>query len=127
MIPGYLKISLAVTSGVALLFGEATVQPNDAYLHAKDLTVSGLLLAAVLFLYRELTREREKTASIQIETKAFVVAQSESIQRATDAQRVALEHVGTTLAALTTAASEQTETYRRHIDLVVRSSLNDRK
>lgn len=116
------KLAIAVMSGSSLLIGQ-TPAPSDLYLHAKDLTVSGLLLGAVVFLYRELTREREKTASIQVETKAFVVAQTEAIQRATDAQRVALEHVVTALASLTNAASEQSETYRRHIDLVVRASL----
>lgn len=119
------KLCLAVVSGGSLFVGQVQV-PSDLYLHAKDLTVSGLLLGAVIFLYRELTSERRRTAAIQVETKAFVVAQTESIQRATDAQRVALEHVATALASLTIAASEQSETYKRHIDLVVRASLKEK-
>ncbi len=116
-------MGLAVISGGALLFGEGLADPNDAYLHAKDITVSGLLLGAVIFLYRELDRVRKAEAQAQLEQRSFVVAQTESIQRATDAQRVALEHVVTALGALTIAAGDQTETYRRHIDAIVNKSL----
>ncbi len=91
-------------------------------MHAKDITVSGLLLGAVIFLYRELDRVRKAEALAQTEQRAFVVAQTESIQRATDAQRVALEHVGVALASLTIAAGEQTETYKRHIDALVKTA-----
>lgn len=115
-------MGVAVVSGGSLLFGEVLGDVNDAYLHAKDITVSGLLLLAVIFLYRELDRVRKAEAQAQIDQRAFVTAQTESIQRATDAQRVALEHVTVALGSLTIAAGEQTETYRRHIDALVKTA-----
>lgn len=121
LVPAPMKMVLAVASGGSLLVGQAD-GANDAYLHAKDLTVSGVLLAAVVFLYRELDRLRKADAEARVEQQKFVVAQTESIQRATDAQRVALEHVGTALASLTIAAGEQSETYKRHIDALVKTA-----
>lgn len=116
-----MKMILAVASGGSLLVGQ-TDGVSEAYLHAKDLTVSGVLLGAVIFLYRELDRLRKADAEARVAQQAFVVAQTESIQRATDAQRVALEHVGTALASLTIAAGEQSETYKRHIDALVKTA-----
>lgn len=78
----------------------------------KDLTVTGLLLVAVVYLYRELRADRK-------ETKEFITTQTAVMTDASKAQVVASGKVAEALTKLTTASEQQVEIYRAHINDLV--------
>ena len=117
--------SSAATLMLAQVAEAASPVINSAYA-LKDLTLSGVLLVAVVYLYRELGRERKKTEDIATESKAFIVTQSEAVRQAADAQGAALGEVAQALtkqqAALDTFIAIQRDHINRILDHVTKKN-----
>jgi hypothetical protein len=116
-------------SGVCILAAaqaEVLPQINAAYAF-KDLTVSGLLLAAVVFLYRELGRERKKTEEVAGSAKTFIEEQTVLMQAAAKEQSAALGQVASALESLEASSREQIDIHRTHVKAIIESALPVRK
>jgi hypothetical protein len=99
---------------------------NEAYA-IKDITISGLLLAAVIFLYRELGRERKKAEELAGATKSFIHEQTSLMQAAAKEQSGALAKVGDALDALKSSSDAQIEIHRTHVKAIVESALAQKR
>lgn len=120
-----IKESIIFLTSLPALIAQATeVQPqiNAAYAF-KDLTVSGLLLAGVIYLYRELARERkqreERDAARDMQLQSFVAAQTKAMTEAAEGQSAALGEVAAALGQLQEASRQQVTIYREHINKLV--------
>jgi hypothetical protein len=103
-------------SSVLVIFA-AQVEPQISAAYAfKDLTVSGLLLAAVVYLYRELGRERKAREESATDTKAFV-------EKQTAIQSEVFDKVASALGSLEASQREQIEIHRTHIKAIVDAAL----
>jgi hypothetical protein len=119
-----------LSSLTVMLAQQATAEvlpPLNAAYAFKDLTISGLLLAAVIFLYRELGRERKKSEDVAGATKAFIHEQTTLMQAAAKEQSAALSQVGDALQALKTSSDAQIEIHRTHVKAIVESALAHQK
>jgi hypothetical protein len=85
----------------------------------KDLTVSALLLTGVLFLYREVSRERRMREELHNETKQFIIEQSAINKAAAEKTGEALNDVAQALVKLQDASRQQFDLYSKHIDALV--------
>lgn len=121
-----MKLAFFASSIATLMLAQATdAVPaiNAAYAY-KDLTLAGVLLVAVGYLYRELGRERktsgERHAARDSEVKAFISTQAELMKSASDSQSEALGQVANALgrqqAALDTLCTIQREHINRILD-----------
>lgn len=102
-------------------------QPLNAAYAFKDITISGLLLAAVVFLYRELGRERKKSEEVTGATKVFIHEQTSLMQAAAREQSSALSKVGDALDALKASSDAQIEIHRTHVKAIIDSALAAKK
>lgn len=117
-----MKISavLFVSAVVTELLAAAEVEQQFSAAYAiKDITVAGLLLAAVGFLYRELSRERRKSEQAAASLQSFIVEQSERMREASEAQSEALDRVARAMNDLQNASVQQVAIYREHINALV--------
>jgi hypothetical protein len=123
-------VKAAFVSGICLLAAtqaaDVLPQINAAYAF-KDLTVSGLLLAAVVYLYRELGRERKKTEELAGSAKTFIEEQTVLMQSAAKEQSAALGQVAAALESLESSSREQIEIHRTHVKAIIESALPVRK
>lgn len=83
---------------------------DQAYAY-KDLTVSGLLMIAVIVLYRELRAEQKERKTIVEENRRFMELQSAAMKQAADSQGEALGEVVTVLQQLQDVTSRQVQLY----------------
>jgi choline-glycine betaine transporter len=116
-----MKISavLFVSAVVTELIAATETQHLTAATAIKDFTVAGLLLAAVGFLYRELSRERQKSEQATASLQSFIVEQSARMQEASEAQSEALDRVAKAMSDLQNASVQQVAIYREHINALV--------
>ena len=100
--------------------------------YVKDLTVTGLLIFAVMFLYRELRNERIARQTVSEQTRVFVEKQSEvmisTAQRHDESARSqvkALEGVNHNLQQLTAATHELVQENKDSVRKIVDVALRD--
>lgn len=119
-----IKFSFVSCIAIIAATQAADVMPqiNAAYAF-KDLTVSGLLLAAVVYLYRELGRERKKSEELTLAAKAFIETQTTLMQTAAKDQSTALGQVASALESLESSSREQIEIHRTHVKAIIDSAL----
>lgn len=124
-----MKTMFALTTGVSAivslmlsktgLLAQAEIMPQNV----KDITVAGLLLIAVIYLYRELKAERTKNAEFYAaqnqQTTAFVAEQTRVIKQAAESQSAALGKVAQALSTLEDASRQQVTIYREHINTIL--------
>jgi CRISPR/Cas system CSM-associated protein Csm2 small subunit len=116
-----------LTAIAAEVISADVLQPqiNTAYAF-KDLTVSGLLLAAVVFLYRELARERKKTELKQEEFRVFIAEQVKTNKDTAESQSAVLSDLVSAMNQLTEASRNQVNLYNKHIEALVASATHRR-
>jgi hypothetical protein len=116
-------------SSITLIFAQqaAAETPLTGAYAVKDITISGLLLAAVIFLYRELGRERKKSEEVTGATKVFIHEQTVLMQAAAKEQSGALSKVGDALDALKASSDAQIEIHRTHVKAIIDSALASKK
>ena len=122
-----MKLALFACCVATVMFAQATdaaLPPpiNSAYAY-KDLTVAGVLLVAVIYLYRELLRER-KNGEARDEArdealKVFVATQSAAFKEATDSQSTALGEVAQALGKQQASLEEFITIQRVHINRIL--------
>ncbi len=110
-----------------LCFAQTEAPQIGAAYAFKDLTVSGLLLAAVVYLYRELGRERRKTEDLAGSTKVFITEQTVLMQAAAREQSGALGKVGDALESLKQSSDAQIEIHRTHVKAIIDNALAHQK
>ncbi len=89
----------------------------------KDYTPQGLLLAAVIFLYRELERQRKRGDEAAVAQQVFIAQQTEVVRKAAEVQSATSDRVVDALTALQETSQQQVTTYREHINTLVASAL----
>ncbi len=89
----------------------------------KDYTPQGLLLAAVIFLYRELERQRKRGDEASVAQQLFIAQQTEVVRKAAEVQSATSDRVVDALTALQETSQQQVTTYREHINTLVASAL----
>lgn len=91
------------------------------------LTISGLLLVAVVALYRELKNERKKNEEQIAELKNFTAAQTMATQQATTVHAEALGKMTGALKDQQRTLAAQVETYNKHIERIVDAATAHRR
>ncbi len=119
-----MKLNLAAyafaSATTSLMFATATDIPvlNETG-SVERLTLQGVLVVAVIYLYRELRAERTKGEQLTAEAREFIVEQSKLMRSAAESQGEALGQVAQVLGKLEATTREQVDTYRQHIDALV--------
>jgi hypothetical protein len=119
-----LKIAayLFASSIATLLFGQVADGPTSALTPAyamKDLTVAGLLLIAVVFLYYENQRLRKRDDTREEELKRFVGEQSLAVKASADSQGAALGEVAQALTKQQASLEAVIAIQRDHINRIL--------
>ncbi len=89
------------------------------------LTISGLLLVAVVFLYRELAAERKKSEMREEAMKAFIATQTDLLRQTTESQSRALGEVTEALGTQQSALEAQITVYREHINSILKAATKE--
>lgn len=114
-----------VSSSCLVLLAQIEIPSQLSSGSIKDLTVSGLLICAVVFLYRELGRERKKSEEVAGSTRAFIQEQTLLMQGRSERTVAALDGVTQSLTALQASTAEQIDLHRTHIQTILDRALKD--
>jgi hypothetical protein len=120
-----MKINFALgmfMSGLGTIVLGNTATPDQivgqAYAY-KDLTVSGLLMIAVIVLYRELRAAQKQQTDLVQQNQRFMETQSAAIKKAADDQGAALGEVVSVLQQVQEATARQVQLYDETISKLV--------